>query len=150
VGALVVGLPVTLVMAVVTLAVSGRWETAVPVVALAVATLGTTLGVASVLSVSFVVPVPKPGDSPFSTPQGGGVAAVTVQIVGSLVLTVLMLPATALTIVAVVTGSAVLGVVAPVVGLALAVLLLLVGIRMGARIYDRRAPELLQQLVAMP
>lgn len=150
VAALIIGVPTTLTMAVISLAVSGRWQAALPVLALSLATLGTTLGAATALSVRVVVPVAKPGDSPFSSPQGGNIASMVVQIGGWLLVMALMLPAVGLTVAAVVTGAAVLAVLAPVVGLGLAVVYLLVGIRIGARTYDRRAPELLQQLVAMP
>lgn len=149
VAAVVVGVPTTLVMTVASLALAGRWDTALPVVALALGVLMTSLAVSSVASAQVVYPVPKPGDNPFSSPQGGSGAAMLVQFVGSLVLGVLLLPGVGLTIAAIATGTPALAVAAVAVSLGLGVVLLVVGVRVGAAAYDRRAPDLLARLVAM-
>jgi ABC-2 type transport system permease protein len=65
------------------------------------------------------------------------------------VLTVLVLPEVVLCVIAVVRGSVGLGIVTCLVGLALGGGLLAGGLRLGARWYDRRSPELLQQVTAM-
>src|SRR5690606_8257249 len=87
------GLPAAVVLALVSLALTGRWEATGPVLGVTVGVLLGALGVASVASVLAVHPVPKPGDSPFSTPQGGGGMAMITQMAGSLVLLVLLSPA---------------------------------------------------------
>jgi ABC-2 type transport system permease protein len=50
-------------------------------------------------------------------------------------------------IIAIVTGSLVLGLINLVVGLVAGVLFMLIGIRWGGAVLDRRAPDLLQQLM---
>lgn len=144
----VLGLPVALLFAVLSLALTGRWDAALPVVGMSVGVLLTSLGVASVASVRIVYEVPKPGDSPFSSPQGGATSAMISQTVGWLLLMALVLPTVALGVAAVVTGSTLLEVLSLVVALGLGGALLRVGVRMGGQVYDRRAPELLQKLVS--
>ena len=87
--------------------------------------------------------MPKPGESPFTTPQGSSFALMVSQCVGMVALAVLCLPAVVPAVVAVVTGHPLATVLAAVVGPALGVAVLVAGIRIGARVYDRRAPELL-------
>jgi ABC-2 type transport system permease protein len=71
------------------------------------------------------------------------------QLVGWTVLLVLVLPETVLAGVAVARGSTGLGVVTLGVGFVLGAAVLVGGIELGARWYDRRSPELMQQVVAM-
>jgi ABC-2 type transport system permease protein len=99
-----------------------------------------------VYSARVVYPVPKPGENPFSTPQGTSFAVMVTQSVGMLVLLALCLPTVGLGIAALVTGHVVLDVLTLVVGLGIGVAALVAGVRIGARVYDRRAPELLQTI----
>ena len=92
--------------------------------------------------------MPQSGESPFTTKQGGSTASLVSQTLGGLVLMVLVLPEAALGIAAIVTGSALLGVLALVVGVGLGGTLLVVGVRRGGDLYDRRAPELLQTMMS--
>ena len=144
----IIGLPASLLLAVVSIALTGRWEATLPVVGMTVGVLLTSLGVASVASARVVYEVRKPGDSPFTSPQGGATAAMVAQMVGWLLLLALTLPSVGLGIWAVVSGSLVVGAVALAVGVLLGGTLLVVGIRLGGDLYDRRAPELLQTLVS--
>ena len=57
-------------------------------------------------------------------------------------------PSLVLTVLAMVLPNAVLGWVNLVVGPAIGVAVLLLGIRWGAQAYDRRAPELLQKVLS--
>lgn len=149
VGAACLGLPATVVLALVTIAITGQWRHAVAVLGVSVAVLATALGVSSVASARVVFPVAKPGDSPFSTPQGGSGAAMLSQLAGTGILALLLLPSVVLVVVSVATGRGVLGVVGAVLGLVVGAVVLVVGVRWGGSIYDRRAPELMQRLVAM-
>ncbi len=108
----------------------------------------TGLGLSSVVSARFVYPVPLPGQSPFATPSGSVGVNLLTQLIGFTALVVLVLPEVVLAVVAIVRGSVGLGVVALVVGLVLGSVLLVVGVRLGGRLYDRRAPELLQAVTA--
>jgi ABC-2 type transport system permease protein len=142
------GLPVVLVMTVVSLALTGRWDATVPILGLALGVLTSALGVASVVSARVVYQVPKAGESPFTSKQGGSTASLVSQAVGGFVLMALVLPEAVLGIVAIANGSALLGVLALVVGVGLGGTLLVLGVRLGGDLYDRRAPELLQTMMS--
>jgi ABC-2 type transport system permease protein len=142
------GLPMTLVLTLISLQVSGRWWAALPVLGSSLGVLATALGVASVLSARLVYQVPKAGESPFSTAQGGATAGMVSQLIGTAAVAALILPTAALTVAALVTASVLLGVLACVVGVSLGAVVLVLGVRLGGDLYDRRAPELLERLVA--
>lgn len=140
---LVVGGVVVLATDVLVLGVGGRWDATVPVLGMSLGVLAVGIGASSVYSARVVYPVPKPGDNPFSTPQGTSFAVMLTQSVGMLVLLAICLPTVGLGVAAVVTGHPVLHVLTLVVGLGVGVAALVVGVRLGAAVYDRRAPELL-------
>lgn len=149
VAAAVLGVPATLAICVLGLAVSGRWDLGLPVVALSLGALASALGVSSVASARLVYPVVPAGSSPFASRQGGTTAAMLAQLVGFLLLGALGVPGLVLTIVAAVSGSAVMGAVSAVVSTAIGATVLLVGLRKGGDMLDVRAPVLLQTLRAM-
>ncbi|SDC40890.1 ABC-2 type transport system permease protein [Sanguibacter gelidistatuariae] len=142
-----VGVPVTAVFTVGAAWFTGRWDDLPAVVGASFGVLLTALGLSSVVSARFVYPVPKPGDGPFSTPQGSAVANLTIQTGGWLVLGLLVLPEIA--VAAVATGNPALGWAACVTGLALGSAVLVVGVRLGGRVYDVRSAELMQQVIAI-
>lgn len=143
---LAVGGLVVLVVDLVVLAVTGRWADAPALLGMSVGVLTTGLGASAVYSARVVYPVRKPGESPFATPQGTSFAVMVSQMVGMLTLIVLCLPSIVLGVVAISTGHAAATVLAAVVGPVLGGGVLVAGVRIGARVYDRRAPELLQAL----
>lgn len=149
VAATLVGLPVTAAVVVAVVWSTGRWHDLPAVAGISGGILLTALGISSVVSARFVYPVPRPGDGPFSSPQGSAVADLATQAGGWGVLALLALPETAVGIVAVVSGSTALGWLALVVGAVLGVFWWVAGVRIGAAVYDHRAPELLQQVVAI-
>jgi ABC-2 type transport system permease protein len=104
--------------------------------------------VSSAVSTRLVYPVPKPGESAFKTVQGAAMATMLAQGVAFLATTALMVPTLAVGLPALLLPSAPLGAVALAVGLATAVVVLVVGVRVGARTYERRLPELLAQVTA--
>jgi ABC-2 type transport system permease protein len=141
-------LPVTLALVVGTVAVTGRWAALPAMVGVSVGLLLTALGGASVVSARVVYQVPRPGESPFASQQGGSMAAAVAQLVGWAVIVAASLPEIVLASFAVGYGSVLLGVITLVVGVLLGGLLLVVGIRIGSRILDRSAPELLARMVS--
>jgi ABC-2 type transport system permease protein len=141
--------PVVVLFAVGSVWWAGSWADLPAVLGVSVGILLTGLGLSSVISARFVYPVPLPGQSPFATPSGSVGTNLLTQLIGFSVLTVLVLPEVVLAVIAVVQGSTVLGLVTVAVGLVLGGGLLVGGLRLGARWYDRRAPELLQQVTAM-
>jgi len=142
------GLPVVTAMTLLSVAAAGRWDATAPILGVSLGLLTSALGVASVVSARVVYQVPQVGESPFSSKQGGSTASLVSQTLGGLVLVALVLPEVALGVAAVVTGSALLGVLGLVVGVGLGTTLLVVGVRLGGDLYDRRAPQLLQTLVS--
>ncbi|NUR14765.1 MAG: hypothetical protein HOQ13_00405 [Dermatophilaceae bacterium] len=125
--------------------VSGDWGLMPAAFGVSAALLGAGLGVSSVMSVVLPYPVPEPGASPFGAPPGAAGIAVLAQSVASVATLALASPVLLLAraawggSTAAAWGVALLG---AVVGGGAAVL----GGTLGARIYDRRAPELLSSL----
>lgn len=146
IAGLIVGGVVVLATCAVALSLSGHWSAAAPTIAMAFGVLATGIGASSVYSARVVYPVPKPGESPFSTPQGSSFAVMITQLAGLLMLLVLCLPTVGLAVAAILTGNVVLSVLSVVVGFGLGAVVLVAGIRTGARVYDGRAPELLQTM----
>ncbi|MDJ0313084.1 transporter [Arthrobacter sp. H35-D1] len=110
---------------------------------LVLAVVGSGLGLASVFSARFTSNVPLPGDSPLKTRPGNGFSAALIQLAGFAGLGVLVLPELILLIVALVSGQVLYSWLALVVGMILGAVFLAIGVRQGAKIYDKRAPELL-------
>lgn len=143
---LAVGGAVVLAADLLALGLSGRWDATAPVLGMSLGVLAAGIGASSVYSARVVYPVPKPGENPFSTPQGASFAIMLTQTVGMLVLLAVCLPTVGLGVAAVLTGHVLLQVLTLVVGLATGATAVVVGIRAGGRLYDRRAPELLQTM----
>ena len=115
------------------------------------ATLGaflTALGSASVMSALVVMRVQQAGENPFGARQGASLAAVLSQMAGMVVVGAMALPEVVLAALSYAWSSPVLGWVGLVVGLVLGALFVVIGVRWGGRLLDRRAPVLLQRLVA--
>ncbi|GAB3161334.1 hypothetical protein GCM10027059_11240 [Myceligenerans halotolerans] len=147
---LVFGTLVVVLVTLLTLALSGRWDLTVPLLGISLGTLGLVLGVSSVASAALVYPVPKPGESPLKSPQGAAMATMLAQLLTMLIVMLLSVPLIGLGIWAMASGNLLVGWATLAFGLAEGAALLVVGIRMGARVFDRRAPELLQQVQAFP
>ncbi|MFC8598082.1 hypothetical protein [Isoptericola sp. NPDC057191] len=145
---LVGGVPLTVAFALVGCAVAGRWDALPALLGLTAGTLGAALGISSAVSARLVYPVPKPGDSPFKTPQGATMATMVAQLAAMGIIFAVCVPTLALAVPAILLPQAALGWAALGVGLVTGALVLLLGVRWGARTYDRRLPELLQQVMA--
>lgn len=144
----IVGVPLILLVALMTTAIVGRFDQLPTLLGLvAVMTLGG-FGVASVCSALFVMPVPQSGENPFASKPGAGVLSL-VGMAGSYgSLAVLALPTIGFTIAAGVTGAPWLAWTTLAVGVAEGVLVCWIGVRWGAAIFDRRAPELFARVVS--
>lgn len=130
-----------------TLAVAGRWDLAPMLLGLTIGLFGVTVGVSSVTSARLIYPAVKPGDSPLRQPQGAALPTMIAQGIGFAVTLVLALPVLA-TMILTLAVSPVFGWVTLALGPVWGVAVCLLGIRFGGRWYDRRTPELLQQVVA--
>ncbi|QAY62008.1 hypothetical protein ET495_00385 [Xylanimonas allomyrinae] len=145
---LVVGMPLVVAYALVAAALSGRWEWLPPLLGLSVGTLAASTGVSSLVSARWLYPVPRPGESPFKQPQGAAGATMVAQAASTGLVGLVSLPGVALTLLAILLPSPVLGWVALVVAPVVGIVTLVVGVRWGSRIYDLRAPELLQRVLS--
>jgi ABC-2 type transport system permease protein len=92
------------------------------------------------------MPVPAAGESPFKTSTGASFGAQLGMFAAWAIVFALALPELVLGIIAAATGNVTLGVVALVLGVGLGVTFMLVGIRQGGALLDRRGPELLASL----
>ncbi len=147
-AAALLGLPAGVLLAVGSLALTGRWDMTVVVLAGTVGVLAGSLGVASIASVVFVHPVAKPGESPFATPQGGSGLMMLGQFGGSLVVLVVLSPAAVLGILAYARGGAALTTASVLTSLVLGGALLALGVHLGGKVYDRGPSRLLAKVVA--
>jgi ABC-2 type transport system permease protein len=133
--------------AVIGTSLAGRLDLLPAVLGLSVALLGATYAVSSVLSVSVPYPVPKPGDSPFATPPGATGVTLLAQTIASVATVILASPVLLLAWLTW-SGSTWAPWATAVGGVALGVVLGLVGVRAGAAVFERRAPEVLADLAA--
>jgi ABC-2 type transport system permease protein len=127
-------------------ALSDRWDLLPAVLGVAVALLLCGFALAAVTSAVKQYPVPGPGESPFATPPGGAGITLLVQAVVGLGVLVLSLPALVLGALAWF-GHGWAAWAALLVGAGLGAVAMVVGLRLGARLFERRGPELLQDLV---
>ncbi|THG33515.1 transporter [Naasia lichenicola] len=142
----VFGLPAIVVVILVTAFISDTWAAVPATLGISLGTFLTGLGVSSVTSARLVLPVPAAGDSPFKSPQGANLTNSLATFVAWGILILLVLPELALTIVNLITGDVVWGWASLVVGVALGLVLVSVGIRIGGRVLDARGVDLLAQL----
>jgi ABC-2 type transport system permease protein len=101
------------------------------------------IGVGSALAPRFPYPAPRPGDGAFTFPQASGGTGGAAQA-GSFFLTIVVaLPSIAATTFWLMGFGGALNWVALVAGIVTGVIALVLGIRGGAAVFDRRGPELL-------
>ncbi|HET7397074.1 MAG TPA: hypothetical protein VFJ94_01030 [Intrasporangium sp.] len=131
-------------------AVLGTWLAGRPdllpaTVGLSLVLLGSGYGISCLMSVALPYAVPKPGDSPFSSPPGATGATLVSQTIAGMGMALLAAPTLVLALLAW-WGSAAAGWGAAAGGALLGAAYLVAGLRAGAALYDRRAPELLATL----
>lgn len=143
---LIIGLPATVIVQVAVAVVIDRVSDLPAMLALAVGTLLSAVGVINVSSARIIVPVARGGRNPFSAQPG----AATVSVVGSYVVTgatgVLALPVTALAVAAIVTGIPLLGWLSLIVALVLGATVAIAGAIIGGRVLDASGPAVLARL----
>lgn len=140
--ALAIGAIVIVLGSVISVAIFGDWSVLPSLIGVSSSILLVGLGLSSVMSARFPYAAVRPGDSPFSQPQAGGSAAGMIQGLSFFGIVLLSLPAIA---------SAVLGLffgfpwplLSLASGLTVGVISLLTGVSIGARVFERRGPELL-------
>jgi ABC-2 type transport system permease protein len=123
-----------------------RFDLLPAIVGLSVALAGTGYGLSCVLSVAMPYPVPKPGESPFTTPPGGQGARLLAQLASSAGTTLLASPVILLALLTWWEHDWALWPTA-LSGILLGLGIFVLGVHLGGRLYDRRAPELLAELL---
>lgn len=146
VAVLVFALPLTLLAAGIPPLLTGGAATVLVCLGLSLGMLLVGVGISSVTSAWLIYPVPQPGESPFATPQGSAGRSLVVQFASWLVMVALMIPELMLWIVWLITSGTWAAAALLLVALAKGLLVLWWGIRSGARIFDRRLPEIYQQV----
>ncbi|MGJ9405193.1 transporter [Nesterenkonia aurantiaca] len=144
IGLLTFGLPATVLASLIPALMFTEPVTTLALVGVSLGLLLSTAGFSCLVSARFTYPVPKPGDGPLSQPSGSTGRLMIVQL-GMLVATlILMLPEVILVIVWLLSDASwwgwLLGIGAVLKGLAL----VWIGVRLGARVYERSQPELFQ------
>jgi ABC-2 type transport system permease protein len=127
-------------------ALAGRWDLLPASLGVSLALLLSGFALAALTSAIKQYPVPGPGESPFATPPGGAGITLLVQAAVGLGVLMLSLPALVLGTLAWF-GHGWAAWAALVVGPAMGAAAMVVGVRRGAALFERRGPELLQDLV---
>ncbi|WP_460775953.1 hypothetical protein [Microbacterium sp. GXF7504] len=148
-AASVIGVPLLVLVALVTVGLSGEWALLPAVLGASIGLLLTGFGVCAVSSALLVVPVAAPGDSPFKRVPGTNALMGLMMFLVWLIILVLGSPAVVLAVVAAVTGATLFGWLALAVGLVLGTVFLVAGVLVGGRVFDRTAPDLLLRLRSM-
>ncbi|QIK62370.1 transporter [Leucobacter viscericola] len=144
----IVAVPLILIVAVVTTAIVDRFDQLPTLLGLTAAVTLGGFGVASVCSALFVMPVPQSGENPFTSKPGAGMLSMLGMAGSYGSLTLLSLPAIGFAIAAGITEEPWLAWTTLAVGLVGGAVVFVIGIRWGAAIFDRRAPDLYARVVA--
>ena len=139
---LLLGVPLILVGVPISAALYGDPSVMLSLFGVCTCILFAGLGFASLISARFPYPVVRPGDSPFSQPQASGGAASFLQGLAFFATTAITAPSLALGLYGLADHGS-LPLLSFVVGLGVGVIVLAIGIWGGARIFERRGPELL-------
>jgi ABC-2 type transport system permease protein len=142
----VFAVPLSLALVVASVAVSNTWQLLPGLLGITIGILLSGFAVSSLISGRLTFPVPAPGESPFKARPGGGFSLMLTTFASWAVLGVLILPELVLALVGFATDNPLLGWLSIPVGLIVGTALLVLGVRLGGRILDRRGPELLAQL----
>lgn len=141
-----IGVPLTLVVTVVSVAFAGSWDLLPSALGMAIGLFGAGVGVSAVSSARIVMPVPGPGDNPFKAAPGATfTTGLSAFVIWGLAL-LLALPVIVVAIIGFVTTEPLWNWLALAVGVLIAVLWTWLGVRMGRRELDQRAPDLLSRM----
>lgn len=149
-GAACIGVPLLLIISIITTTLSGNTAMLPPILGLSFAILFVGYGVSAVSSALIVSPVPAAGDNVFkSVPGQTFVNSMLVFVVwgASIVLSV---PAAIPAIISFVTGNEVLGWIVLGGGIVYGVAIVVVGVLVGGRTLERTGPDLLTRMKAFP
>ena len=145
---LVIAVPVEALAVAGSLWATGRWDATPAVVGMTLGVLLVSCGLASIMSVLFVYPVPAAGENPFTAPTGGAALNMATQLVGWLALVLCVSPLLVTGTVAVARHSTVLGLVCLALGVLGGAGAVWAGVVLGGRRLDLTGPDLMAKVVA--
>jgi ABC-2 type transport system permease protein len=145
---LVVGTPVLILGSIVAAALYGDLTVGFGLLGLSGCLFLTGMGLGSVSSARLPYPVPQSGSSPFQQPNASSGLTAAVQSLTFLGQFIPALPAVLFVVLGLIGGDGWF-LVALAVGLVIGGLVFAVGLRLGARIFERRGPEILAAAVRL-
>lgn len=140
---MLIGIPLVLIGSSITVTVIGDWRILPAVLGLNFSVLLIACGVSSVFSVLSPYPSTRPGDSPFVQPQWSGTGSGLAQTLSMLTALVLSIPPVWYTVSAVLDVEFMANLWALGFGIGYGALVLLLGVLIGGRVFDRSGPELI-------
>lgn len=141
--ALMFGVPAAVIGSSITVTFMGDWRVLPAVIGMNVGVLCIATGVASVFSALMPYPATRPGDSPFVQPQWSGSGSGASQTVSMAVALVLSVAPVWVSAAAIADPSFLGNIWALAFGLGFGLLVLLGGVAIGGKIFDRQGPEIL-------
>ncbi|MCS3427969.1 hypothetical protein [Leucobacter aridicollis] len=141
--ALMFGVPVAVIGSSLTVTFMGDWRVLPAVIGMNVGVLLIATGVASVFSALMPYPATRPGDSPFVQPQWSGSGSGTSQTVSMVVALVLSVAPVWISAAAIADPSFMGNIFALLFGVGFGLIVLLAGVAIGGRIFDKQGPEIL-------
>ncbi|WP_291055030.1 transporter [Herbiconiux sp.] len=145
----VIAVPLVLLGTIIPVAFTGAWGDLPMLLGLSAGALLGGFGVVSVSSALIIVPVPQAGDNPFKSAPGAGFTTALVGFAAWGVSLALLIPAALLAVLSLVFSSALFGWLTLLVGVVLGAVFLIVGLRIGAAQFERRAPDILTRLKSL-
>ena len=142
-------IPGIVLMAVVMALLTDGWDLLPVAIGVGIGGLLGVSGVASVLSAWIVYPMAKPGESPFASQKGGFLKGMTVSLISMVSAAIIMTGPAILGFMYFDTGNMIYSYLSMLVGLLIGAVLLLLGIHFGGKLFDKRAPELYQQVLVL-
>lgn len=119
------------------------WTAALSNAGIALALVGSAVGISSVTSALAPYAVARPGDSPFSQPVRSWGAAAPISLAGAALCVLVAAPSIMLSVLGVLHESWLLHLCGFALGLVLGAIVLVVGLRMGGRVFERRTSEIM-------
>ncbi|GAA1604545.1 hypothetical protein [Leucobacter chromiireducens] len=140
---LLLGVPLALIGSSITVTVMGDWRVLPAVVGMNLGVLFVSAGVSSIFSVMMPYPTTRPGDSPFVQPQWSGSGSGLAQTLSMIAAILLSIPAVWFAVTAITDVALGDNLWAAFFGAGYGLLILVLGILIGGRIFDRSGPELI-------
>lgn len=141
---MLIGVPLAVIGSSITVTISGEWRILPAVLGINLAVLFVAAGVTSVFSVAMPYPTTRPGDSPFVQPQWSGSGSGLAQTISMVVAIVMCVPPVWFGIVAMIDLSFGLNMGALIFGVLYGVAVLVAGVLVGGKLFERNGPELIE------